>query len=144
MGRTNYVLNVHPKLVNLSISWFHFEDMSSSYYIVHVVYDSDFQDQEYRETYWEILTVCVKSSNSPTKFASFSKMLRLQKTPNFIFHFSDNVCSFLINMKYSKIYMKTIQETYTVAYKLLISCNKKKYALTTGPHLIYCVFFFFF
>lgn len=79
--------------------------MSSSNYIVHVVYDSDFQDQEYRETYWEILTVCVKSSNGPTKFASFSKMLRLQKAANFIFHFSDNVCSFLITMKYSKIYM---------------------------------------
>lgn len=41
--------------------------MSSSNY---KVYDSEFQ--EYRKTYWDILTVCVKSSKSP-KVASFSK-----------------------------------------------------------------------
>lgn len=77
--------------------------MSSSNY---KVYDSEFQ--EYRETYWDILTVCVKSTKSP-KFAFFPKnmyqMLRLQNTANLIFHFSDYVCTFLITMKNKKIYM---------------------------------------
>lgn len=110
MCRTNYVLNVHPKLVNLSISWFHIEDMSSSNY---KVYDSDFQ--EYRETYWDILTYPLKALNLPLFPKNMYQLLRLQNTANLIFHFSDYVCTFLITMKYSKKYtcrpyMKHIQQ----------------------------------